>query len=92
MSKFFKSTDKKASLKPEAKAPRPTSEIKAEYDQAAYNLGQLEYLVFAKELEASDTKKKLLALNQEFFTASELEKAAAAAAATTAPEATSEQA
>lgn len=69
---YFKGFGKKVNLPPE---PRSAEEIKKDYDQAAYVLGQLEYLVYAKTLEAEDAKKKLLNLNQEFYKRSELDKA-----------------
>lgn len=71
---YFKGFGKKVNLPPE---PRTAEEIKKDYDQAAYVLGQLEYLVYAKTLEAEDAKKRLLNLNQEFYQRSELDKAAA---------------
>ena len=66
---------KKVSLKPAD--PRPLEDIQKEYQQAAFELGQLEYQIFASQSQAEELKKKILALNQEAFSRKDLDSKAA---------------
>lgn len=78
---FFKGFGKKVSLAPAEKVQRKLDEIKKEYDQAAYESGQIQYLMYAKQLELETVNKRLLALNQEYHAANKVEKVATQAIA-----------
>ena len=67
---------KKVNLPPAP--PRPLDVIQKDYQQAAFDLGQIEYQIFASQTQAEDLKKRILALNQEAFTRKDLDAKAAA--------------
>ncbi len=64
---------RKINLPKTTAVPRALEEIQKDFQQASFELGQVEYQIFVAKIQAEDLKNKILNLNQEGAARKELD-------------------